>query len=772
MESQLVCPYQPGNTITFRDEEGQAIQFQILHLYGPPNLAFVMQVSALDRPDLPEKMVLKVVDFRWLTTAREREGLPPWSPDREQTYISSVLDGHVDDYWKRVRDDQEYWERDDYRKKAAATNLRILKHREQSRLEDTMNKQEGFEEGDSKLKAHRDPQTHWSLTDETFESGIGELPRPTIPEAEAAYLVNCEDEFETELDAYQKLEELQGRFIPKLYTSVVSEPWAEAAPEIQAEWLVCHGLLIEYIDGSCLRDLILEHADLDPEKDDLPWGDIARSIACAINIFPSYLFHHDDLHPRNIIVRQGGSYKPEDFVIIDFSKGRFIGPYPRTNEEDENYGSDHSSWHFAEKALLYEILSNSPTIKLRSTGRKELLEYGSCRFGHWFEWDFVSTYVKQNDISEMLIRGDVWRVPENQSPAESLKQKFEQSRKAGRLLWAAQDLFEECKPWNEKTYDYRAGWEPNAITQIAQQVMTDERVYCDPSAAWQAFCDASDDWKNKQDLVIFKQVPWTVPTSLPSPPPTPEPQTGDQSANVVSLRSGERYLMPPEQAISKHFKKEPMSPSSLGSQLSSPTSSHDDFQDKVESNGSSELSQRSDDEPANHTAADTGAPPHNNVQCDTSSKETNDNSPPTIDTDEGNTSSVPDQPGDTLNPHVREQITSSPDDGETASASQPRPHSPRPPKLKVFITALKSIPLPSPARKVSPLTLPSPSSSNESTAPSLSPSSSSSSSSSQASLHRPRSRPCPFSGPLGAKMQSVRQWVRWVSDELRPKTRL
>lgn len=487
-----ISPYRAGNVVRFRDEQNVAIDFQILHLYEPPSLAFVMQVTAIDRPDLSEKMILKVVDSRWLSTAREQNGLPPWDQERQREYIASVLDGSGPRFWERICNDGDFWEQYEERKERAADDFR-LRQMVQSRIDSR--KERGNEGANSSPSSGKTADVSVC-----FDEGGGELPRLTIAEEEVLYFVDCGNEFNAELQAYKKLQEIQGRSIPRLYMSVVSEPWADAAPDIQEDYLQCHGLLLEYIDGTCLRDLT-------KEQPDLAWGDIARAVSCAVNIFPYYHYIHQDLYARNIILRKGASYEPENFVIFDLSRGCFIDPSGK-EEAEEKY--PFSAWCSYETYLFVDVLHDIPSMRLRSTGPPEELEYGSCRFGHWFEdHSYMSDYEIRREVSEMLIQGGVWRLQKGQSPIKKLKEKFDLSRKARRIVMEEQESCDEPHWMDQEAYDFRNGWEPKAVKRIAEEVMTGGDMYCDPEAAWKSFCEASVDWQSSQDRQIFEQVPKT-----------------------------------------------------------------------------------------------------------------------------------------------------------------------------------------------------------------------------------------------------------------------
>ncbi|KAL9622367.1 MAG: hypothetical protein Q9160_003209 [Pyrenula sp. 1 TL-2023] len=464
-----------------------------------------MQVTALDRPDLPEKMILKVVDSRWLSKAREQNGLPSWSLQREQEYITSVLDGHVPTFWERVCGDDDYWEQDAVRKRRAADNLQIKKN---LRSEIDSKKEQGDSDTNSAPNSSKAAELSIEFEDVTYDEDYGELPQPITAEEEACYFADCENEFDAELRAYKGLQELQGCSIPRLYMSLVSEPWAEAAPDIQADWLQCHGLLLEFINGPCLRDLI----ETQPH---LAWGDITRAVTCAVNIFPYYQYIHAGLYARNIILRDGASFEPENFVIIDLSRGTFVD---RSGKEEAEERFPFSAWHGYEATLVHDLLCDIPSVRLRQTGRPEEIEYGSCRFRYWFEDGLNdSDYEIREDASEMLIQNGVRRLQEGQSPLENLKEKFNISRKAHRIVWEEQESCDRLHFTKQATYDYQNGWEPKAVKRIATEVMTDENVYCDPDASWLSFCVASVDPKNSQDFLIFEQLPKRDSINLTAP---------------------------------------------------------------------------------------------------------------------------------------------------------------------------------------------------------------------------------------------------------------
>ncbi|KAF5532221.1 kinase-like domain-containing protein [Fusarium mexicanum] len=130
---------------------------------------------------------------------------------------------------------------------------------------------------------------------------------------EAALWWKARLHFETEVEAYKRLKELQGVFVPRMYASVRLS--SSSASGDMSKYFTVNGILLQFIPGCSLYDL--------PESPSSPtqqeWASIVqRAVQGAHEINQRDILHKDSC-PRNVVV-DADSHQP---FIIDLAQCYF-----------------------------------------------------------------------------------------------------------------------------------------------------------------------------------------------------------------------------------------------------------------------------------------------------------------------------------------------------------------------------------------------------------------------------------------------------------------
>lgn len=191
--------YDVGNvlhlTLTSEGEGASSVAAKILELREPFTLSCVMIVEIDPSADSKStrsasKAVLKLYDRRFATQLRKDESVDNWTAENEAKFVQLVASGEAAAFVRKLREEDDFEEPDD----------------------------------------------GWS--DAENEAYLRDM---------------CSDLFATETRAYGVLESLQGKQIPKLYSTVTlpvdigthaDQPEAEAQ-----EFLTIPGILLEYVVG-------------------------------------------------------------------------------------------------------------------------------------------------------------------------------------------------------------------------------------------------------------------------------------------------------------------------------------------------------------------------------------------------------------------------------------------------------------------------------------------------------------------------------------------
>lgn len=683
MQTAVVCPYYAGNVINVTDREENQIRLKILKIYEPFSLACVMQVSPVDDPSLPERLILKMTDSRWLADNRKEEFLPPWDLDTQQQYVSSVLDGHLPEYWSRVQPDEDYWERDHTRKHRLSMNC-YLRERLLARLspEDIPVEGKIDDISDEQLKslAHFNSTNDRDFLDPTYDEELGKLPQPTVAEQEIGFMTDMEESFRHEVAAYERLSDLQGRCIPKIFTLVNSEPWADAEPEIQKNWFCFPGILMEFVDGIPLLDLLKCSLQIS-------WDTVKDNVFAALNVFPYYNVVHGDPYPRNVVIRQGEASKFNNIVIIDLGSTKFLEEIEGDDYFDQCDLAARVDDESQMETAIEQIRKKQGGIPCSEVDTRN---YTSSRF--WYPNNHF-LLVPGGEEPRMLdaacwhiIMHDLWSIRDGRNPTDVVFEKFQQSRRAAQIMDAeiAADGLNLTIDINERHWTFRA------VGRIAEEVLTTERILCDPCTSVAAYRVAIQDKDDAINHSIFKQIP---KVGLITPPLSPQLQGSDQSTIRSAPMPSKHIVDFPEQQSTKDLQTglPPVSPSSTRS-LSSPIPP-EDIHDSNSFDQSTEPSEHSDVEMVDDNAAEATLKSPKPGLHHGSDEKTQPSDKTTTDCDKGNADSSPKPTNNEASKHLSDQTN---DDGQKGDVNSiPRRSGSRSPKIIKVLTGLRRL-IPSP----------------------------------------------------------------------------
>ena len=159
---------------------------------------------------------------------------------------------------------------------------------------------------------------------------------------EAALWQDCVEHFECETEAYHRLADFQGKFIPRTVAHVCLSATSFAAiPQEAAPYFEVKGVLLEHIDGYCLEDLTLGPLPRNLKE----WERIVQSAADAAHEINKRGIIMEDCAPRNVVVDRQ-SYTPR---IVDLAQCRFrdrlVKDWHKWEwHEDEGWDPDVEHW--------------------------------------------------------------------------------------------------------------------------------------------------------------------------------------------------------------------------------------------------------------------------------------------------------------------------------------------------------------------------------------------------------------------------------------------
>ncbi|KAH6627489.1 hypothetical protein F5144DRAFT_575990 [Chaetomium tenue] len=158
-------------------------------------------------------------------------------------------------------------------------------------------------------------------------------------EYEAALWAKCEEYFNAETEAYDRLKHLQGESIPQMLAHVRVMVPVPNLPSEMAKYFELKGVLVERISGYNLADLpISPLAPSDPKK----WPTIVQSAVNLAHTLDATGVLMGDCAPRNVIVDKR-TQKP---FFIDFAQADFKDALLREwhDPRDKNFHPEYEYW--------------------------------------------------------------------------------------------------------------------------------------------------------------------------------------------------------------------------------------------------------------------------------------------------------------------------------------------------------------------------------------------------------------------------------------------
>lgn len=158
-------------------------------------------------------------------------------------------------------------------------------------------------------------------------------------EFEAALWAKCEEYFNAETEAYDRLSHLQGECIPRMLAHVRVMVPVPNLPSDMSKYFELKGVLLESIFGYNLGDLAISPlAPADPKK----WLPIVQSSVNLAHTLDATGVLMGDCAPRNVIVDRS-THKP---FFIDFAQAEFKDALLRAwhDPKDKTFNPEYEYW--------------------------------------------------------------------------------------------------------------------------------------------------------------------------------------------------------------------------------------------------------------------------------------------------------------------------------------------------------------------------------------------------------------------------------------------
>ncbi|KAE8146932.1 hypothetical protein BDV25DRAFT_169521 [Aspergillus avenaceus] len=268
-QQPATCPYVTGNTITLRldtpcTQQPTTITGQITQVFEPFTLSSAM-VIILDYPSLGlgGEVALKLFDRRFATQFREDEDIEPWTLDIETQYLDYIRNGSAAAFIRKLDSDS------------------------------TVDGDDGEED--------EEEEGTW-----------------TTSQNEAYLHHRMRNLYETEVEVYHALKEIQGKHVPRLYACVTVAGSANEYTDIP-------GVLLQYVRGFQLRD-IAAHAPRDA------WQGVCEEAISIVHRVGEKGVLNKDVKTRSFIV-SGDAGEGFRVFMIDFALCRLRREY----RDDEDW---------------------------------------------------------------------------------------------------------------------------------------------------------------------------------------------------------------------------------------------------------------------------------------------------------------------------------------------------------------------------------------------------------------------------------------------------
>lgn len=338
------CPYTVGNVIRLRlvtsnnnnnnnNEKNKkngngkniitAANAKIIKVFEPFTLSCAMVVQ-LDAPHPRDYLVLKLFDRRFATEARQDVEIKPWSLDIESQYHQFVLGGGASEFIKELKNNEAASEPSD----ANEYEDEDSEQEDEDEAEDDDDEEE--DENDDDYVVSEGEEENEEKEEEEEEEKLDD------PHNEAHIHKYMHDLYETEVEVYNRLKDIQGKDVPQLHAHVMvstlpsssqSATTSSSSPSPSLdEYVDIPGILLQYIDGFPLSDI----ATRAPKQS---WQTIGEEAMRIVNLIGDRGIMNRDVKLRNFIIQteqklgeEGGEPSFKIFMI-DFSVVEFHEDY-------------------------------------------------------------------------------------------------------------------------------------------------------------------------------------------------------------------------------------------------------------------------------------------------------------------------------------------------------------------------------------------------------------------------------------------------------------
>ena len=252
----------------------------VIKLIQPVTISPVMEVMLQSESGLETKAILKLYDRRFATGLRRHAKVEPWTPATEEIYKQYVLQGRAEKLFQLLdepSDDEKICDSD---------------------FDDE-------EERDDNLKMGQN---------ECF-----------------LHYYSCKL-YSREVRAYESLQDLQERMIPKFLARVRLPSRDTDIPEQFRKYFDIRGILIEYIEGFNL-------SELETKAPKSQWQVICDDALRIINLIGDYEIMNNDVRAENFLVRTNPEGKYQVFQI-DFSETHHRDGLPLEIWREQKYTKD------------------------------------------------------------------------------------------------------------------------------------------------------------------------------------------------------------------------------------------------------------------------------------------------------------------------------------------------------------------------------------------------------------------------------------------------
>jgi hypothetical protein len=325
--------------------------------------------------------------------------------------------------------------------------------------------------------------SHWDSTE--YGAKIRDFQ---LWQKEALMYRHCISVAQTELDAYSRLQELQGTCIPKIIWKVRTCPWMKLDHPFD-RFFQYPGFVMEDVAGVCLAEIgkLPRHM----------FTEICEETVRVLNSLEYYGIEHRSLAARNIMLkhrrRQNG--RPH-VVLIDLHKHLMWSP-------DDSYYKYRGLWDAPEKLMKGKLMKGLKWYDRVLLSQTEVaLEHEQewnelIATGRFAERELFTKGTRPHDLTReriayRVIMDDIWHVSDRRVLLQELGRKAKMSRIAYKISkvrrssgtsWARTDYFQDDIETTSFFWEIEK-WPQRVLPKIA------EALDCRVDGIWERFDEA------------------------------------------------------------------------------------------------------------------------------------------------------------------------------------------------------------------------------------------------------------------------------------------